>query len=94
MKGLAGWCRGVVQSGSGVLRKLKDCRNPEDGRWLAEPTWHAVGWAEEVQVAATDTGWDRRDVVDELERDGLGVDQSQARHESHVSLSRAIVRNF
>ena len=53
-----------------------------------------MGWADEVQVAATDTGWDWRDVVDELERDGLGVDQSQVRHESRVALLCAIVRNF
>ena len=57
----------------------------EDGRRLAEPTWHAVGWADVVQAAATEDGWDWCDVVDELERGGLGVDQSQARHESHVS---------
>ena len=37
-------------------------------------------------VAATEIGWDWRDVVDKLERDGVGVDQSQAQHESHVSL--------
>ena len=86
MKGLAGRCRGVVQSRSGVLRKLKNFRNRRDRRWLAEPTLHAMGRADEVQVAATDAGWDWRDVVDELERDGLGVDHSQARHESHVSL--------
>ena len=29
---------------------------------------------------------DWRDVVGELERDGLGVDQSQMRHQPHVSL--------
>ena len=57
----------------------------EDGRWLAEPNWHTVSWADVVQAAATEGGWDWCDVVDELERDGLGVDQSQARHESHVS---------
>ena len=57
----------------------------EDGRWLAEPTWHTVGWADVVQAAATEGGWDWCDVVYELERDGLGVDQSQARHKSHVS---------
>ena len=86
MKGLGGRCRGVVQSRGGVLKKLKDGRSPKDGRWLVEPTWHAGGRADVVQVTATETAWDWRDIVDELERDGLGVDQSQARHESHVSL--------
>ena len=43
VKGLVGRCRGVVQSWDGVLKKLKDGRNPKDGRWLAEPTWHSVG---------------------------------------------------
>ena len=33
-KGLAERCRGIVQCPSGVLRKLKDGRNPKDGRWL------------------------------------------------------------
>ena len=66
----------------------------EDGRRLAEPTWHAVGWADVVQSAATEGGWDWCDVVDELERAGLGVDQSQARHESHVSPSCANARFF
>ena len=59
-----------------------------------------------AETQKTDAGWRSQrgmrwagrthlcDVVDELERDGLGVDQSQARHESHVSLQRAIVRNF
>ena len=46
----------------GVLRKLKKKgRNPEDGRWLAEPTWHAVGRADVVQAAAK-VGWDWCDV--------------------------------
>ena len=85
MKGLVGRCRGIVASRSGVLRKLKDDRNRKDGRWLAKPTWHAVGRADVVQVAATEAGRDWCDVVDELERDGHGVDQSQAKHESHVS---------
>ena len=78
VKGLAGRCRGVVQSHGGVLKKLKDGRKPKDGRWLAEPTYHAVGRADVVQVAATETGWDWCDSVDELERGGLGVDRSQA----------------
>ena len=80
VKGLARQCRGAVQSRGGVLKKLKGGRNPKDEHWLAEPTRHVV------QVAATETGRHWRDVVSELERDGLGVDQSQARHESHVSL--------
>ena len=58
VKGLAGRCRGVVQGRGGVLQKFKDGRNPKDGRWLAEPTWHAVGRADVVQVAATEAGWD------------------------------------
>ena len=50
-----------------------DGRNPKDGRWLAEPTWHAVGRANVVQVDATEAGWDWRDAAFELERGGLGV---------------------
>ena len=41
-----------------------------------------------------EVGWDWRDAVDALERDGLGVDQSHAQHESHVTLQCANVRNF
>ena len=79
-------CRGVVQSWSGVLGKLKGGRNPKDGRCLAEPTWRAVGRADVVQVAgvmrlmswsAMGSGW-----------------TSQAQHESHASLQCANVRNF
>ena len=77
-----------------MLKKFKEGRNPQDGRWLAEPTWRAVARAEVVQVAATETGWSWRDVVDELEHDGLGVDQSQVRHESYVSLYCANVRKL
>ena len=76
----------AVKSLGGVLKKFKDGRNPQDGRWLAEPTWRAVARADVVQVAATETGWSWRDVVDELEHDDLGVDQFQVRHESYVSL--------
>ena len=32
-----------LASPDGELRKLKGARNPKDGRWLAEPTWLAVG---------------------------------------------------
>ena len=65
-----------------MLKKLKDGRNPKDG--LAGGANLACCWP--GGRAARETGWDWRDVVDELERDELGVDQSQARHESRVSL--------
>ena len=68
----------------GALWKLKGGRNPKDGRWLAEPIWHAVGGTDVVQVTAMEGGWDWRDVVDGLERDGLGVDQTQARRVTGV----------
>ena len=71
----------------GVLRKRK-----EDGRWLAEPTWHAVGQGGRSPLP--EAGWDWSDVVDELERDGLGVDQPQVRHGSHVVRMRNFVRPF
>ena len=61
-----------------------DGRNPKDGRWLAEPTWHALGQADVVQVTATEAGWEWRAVVDELERERLGVDQTQARRVTGV----------
>ena len=57
VKGLAGLCRGIVQSRDGVLRKLKDGRNLKDGGWLAEPTWRAVVRADVVQAPATKAGW-------------------------------------
>ena len=56
----------------------QDGRNSKDGGWLAEPTWHAVGRANVVQAAATNVGLYWCDVVHELERDGLGADQSRA----------------
>ena len=71
----AGRCCGIVQSQGGVLWKLK-------GRWLEEPTWHAVD-----RAAATKVGWDY--VVFELDSDGLSVEQLPIRHESHVSVVRA-----
>ena len=56
VKGLAGQCRGVVHSRGGVLKKLKDGRNPKDGRWLAEPTLHAVGRADVLRRTLDGTG--------------------------------------
>ena len=63
-----------------------------DGGWRSQPgmRWAGRKWSR----------WRRRKVdglvrwVDELECDGLGVDQSQARHESHVSPSCANARFF
>ena len=55
--GVAESCKaGEACSGSG--------RNPKDGGWLGEPTWHAVGRADVVQVAASKVG-----VVHELQRE-------------------------
>ena len=90
-------CGTVSQSRARPGRSIAEAQgwqNPKDGRWLAEPTWHAVGRADVVQVTATEAGWDWRGVVDELECNGLGVDWSQARHEAHVSLQCSNVRNF
>ena len=56
-----------------------------DAGWRSQP---GTRWAGRTlsKVAATKAGWDLRDVVDEVERDGLGVDQSQVRHKPHASL--------
>ena len=87
VKGLAGRCRGIVQSRGGVLRKLKDGRKAKDCGWLAEPIWHALrrNAADAVQAAVTQAGWDWCEVVHELERDGRGADQPPAGHDSHES---------
>ena len=79
MKGLAGRCRGVVQGRGGVLQKLKDGRNPK-GRTLAGGANLACGGPGGRGPGGGVGSW--CDVVDELERDGLGVDQPPARCET------------
>ena len=80
--GLAGRCRGVVQS-LWSTPEAPEWQEPKR-RTLAGGA-NAVGQVDVVQAAATEVGWDWCDVVHELECDGLGVDRFQARDESHGS---------
>ena len=75
VQGLAGRCRGIVQSRGGVSTGSRQA--PKELRLRVGQ--RGVTW---LFYSARDEGWDWCDVVHERERDLLGAEESPQRHSS------------